>query len=282
MAFISADIYCPSVERTLAVQLYFPTDLPAAVGNKVSGVVTLLHGLGNAPANWMMYSAAPRYAADNGYILVVPQADNSFYTDPAFGTPFYTALTLELPAQLRRIFHIPEEREKNFVAGLSMGGYGAMRLALSLPERYAAVGSFSGALDMGAMLQAGRALPAFAPLLSPLFGQGMELPKEADLFALVRGVAALPAAQQPKIFQTCGLQDDDAMHILTQNHSFAALAKTLPLAAYRYLVWDGVHEWNFWDRSFAEFMSFVQGSDYAARKKQDWAAETLIQEDTTP
>ncbi|MDL2324318.1 hypothetical protein LJC61_04105 [Ruminococcaceae bacterium OttesenSCG-928-A16] len=271
MAFIKADIKCPTFGRTISTSLYFPTDLPENVGNKVKGVITLLHGITNTADDWMMYSAAPRYAADNGYILVAPSADNSFYLDNEFGTPFYTLLTQELPAQLNAIFNIPNEREKNYIAGLSMGGYGALLLGLSQPQKYAAIGSFSGALDMAAMVEAAKQMPAFASVLTPLFGPSLTMPKSADLLKLVQQVATLPSAQQPRIFQTCGLQDNDEMQILTQNQNFNKVAAALPLD-YTFKTWPGVHEWNFWDRSLAEFIGFIQNSDYAERKRRDWGA----------
>lgn len=271
MATIQANIRCPSLGRTITTRLYFPTDLPSSVGNRVKGVITLLHGYTNTGADWMEYSAAIRYAADNGYILVAPNADNSFYLNQKYGTPFYTAITEELPAQLASIFRIPTERENNYIAGLSMGGYGAMLIGLSHPERYAAIGSFSGALDMGGMLQAARANPAFRPMFAPIFGDELELTENADLFALAKKVARLPKQQQPRLFITCGDEDDDDQLILTQNQNFYSAIQNLPLE-YRYTTWPGVHEWNFWDRSLAEFIGFVQNSGYGKRKCADWAA----------
>lgn len=275
MAYIKANIRSNAFSRSIVVDLYFPTDLPEQTGNKVNGVITLLHGLGNSGDDWMMFSSACRYAADNGYILVAPSIENSFYLDPQYGTPTYTLLTQELPKQLQAIFHIPTERSKNYVAGLSMGGYGALLLGLSNPECYSAIGSFSGAVDMGIMLEATKyafssGSAPFASIFTPLFGDDLNLTPQADLFALLQNVSTLTANAQPQILQTCGLQDNDDMQILTQNINFAQFAKTLPLAKYEYKTWNGLHEWNFWDRSLAEFIGFIQNSDYAQKKKQDW------------
>lgn len=271
MAYITAEIKCPSFSRMIPVELYFPSDLPATTGNKVNGVITLLHGLGNCGKDWMMFTAACRYAADNGYILVAPSIDNSFYLNAKYGTPFYSLLTTELQTQLHTIFKIPVEREKNFIAGLSMGGYGAMLIGLSNPDKFAGIGSFSGALDMGAMLEVAKVTPSVAQLFAPIFGDDLSLTPQANLMALVKSVSALPTDKQPKIFHTCGLQDHDDMRILYQNESFHSTADDLPLANYEYKTWNGLHEWNFWDRSLVEFIGKMQNSDYADRKKQDWA-----------
>ncbi len=273
MASMTTHIRIPEINRTLTVQLYFPTDVgptskPPA---EVNGVITLLHGRSNTPEDWLMMTAAPRYAAENGYILIAPQADNSFFLNMAYGDAFYTALTEYLPAQLGAIFHIPTEREKNFIAGLSMGGYGALLFALRHPERYAACGSFSGSLAVRQMMADQTAAPELRNYAISLVGQDLQLADEWDLFALAAGVAGMPIEQQPRILCTCGRQDSEFVHIADQNAAFAKHARALNLR-HTYLEWDGDHDFAFWDRSLAEFIGFIQGSNYARGVQQGWAA----------
>ncbi|MGD9559142.1 MAG: alpha/beta hydrolase [Oscillospiraceae bacterium] len=276
MAFISAEIKIPQAALSVNTQLYFPTDLPEAVGNKVKGVITLLHGMGNSGRDWMRMTAACRYAADNGYILVAPDAGNSFYTNMRHGPPYYTVMTEWLPQQLQAIFHIPTAREINYIAGLSMGGFGAMLLGLSNPQRYAAIGSFSGALSLDVLVRALSGTAEYDAMTEAVIGSSRELPPELDIKRLLKEVAQLPAAQQPRIFCSCGLQDEEPGRVHWQNDAFYQVAKTLPLADYTYREWDGVHEWNFWDRSLAEFIGFVQNSDYGQRKRGDWKAQQQV------
>lgn len=272
MAFIQTEIKIPSLDRTIPTSLYFPTDLPAIVGNEVKGVITLLHGYTNTGTDWMMMTSAPRYAADNGYILIAPGADNSFYHDMYYGTRFFTAITQELPDQLRSIYKIPEEREKNYIAGLSMGGYGALRIGLSFPERYAAIGSFSGSMDIVSIVRASADNPYERAIFSSIFGEDLQVPEEANPFHLIKKVATLPENRRPRIFCTCGIQDADNFgNIRGQNDTFRQAVRQLPLD-YLYREWDGVHEFNFWDRSLAEFIGFIQNSDYGQRKCADWSA----------
>ena len=270
MAYIRAEIKVEEMTRTVPTSLYFPTDLPTEVGNKVKGVITLFHGLGNCPDDWMMMSAATRYAADNGYILVAPNADNSFFADMAFGSPYYTAITEYLPAKLDAIFRIPRHRELNYIAGLSMGGYGAMHVGLSNPDKYAAIGSFSGSLDAEWIMENYRDDPTLRPIMQAAFGTEMSLPKQYDTFHLAKEVAKLPKEKQPRIFCTCGKQDTSTKMYL-QNMAFKKHAQSLPLD-YTFLEWDGVHEWNFWDRSLAEFIGFIQNSNYGTCKRANWSA----------
>lgn len=278
MAYINADIKLPEAGRTVTVRLYFPTDLPSEVGNKVKGVITLLHGFSNTSNDWFLYSAACRYAADNGYILVAPNAENSFYSNMAYGSPWYAMLTEMLPAQLDKIFHIPRNRDINYIAGLSMGGYGALRIGLSHPERYAAIGSFSGVVDVAAAGEMAKTVPEVAYILSPVLGPELAVTPDIDPFALAAKVAALPKQQQPGLYITCGKQDNDANRIHDQNLHLVQHLKDLSLP-FTYEEWDGVHEWNFWDRSIAQFIGFIQNSGYGKRKIQDWnTPSTLVEQ----
>jgi putative lysine transport system ATP-binding protein len=272
MAYISSKIHIAEEAKPIRVELFFPTDLPDEVGNDIKGVITLLHGASNTGLEWVTLSAAYRYAADNGYVLVCPDAGNSFYHDMAYGASYYRIITEYLPIQLARIFRIPTERAVNHLAGLSMGGYGALRIGLLHPERYATIGAFSGCVDLGATADVASNDP-LAQLLRPVFGEGRQTPPDADLFSLAQRVAALPAEQRPRIFASCGLQDNDLFDVLGQNRRFASHARALPLD-FHYLEWEGVHEWNFWDRSLAEFIGFIQSSDYAQRKRADWSTPT--------
>ncbi len=275
MSYIQADIRLPEIARTVGVHLYFPTDVYGAKYTEVQGVITLLHGYGNNGADWMHMTAACRYAADNGYILVAPDANNSFYIDMPGGTPYYTALTELLPARLQAAFNIPAAREKNFLAGLSMGGYGAMHIGLAHPQRYAAIGSFSGALDLCMIAEAAKIIPEAAAIIRPVLGSALTVSPEQNLMHQLRQCAQLPKEHQPRLYCSCGRQDDDFTQIYTQNQNFRQLAETLPVD-YTYAEWDGVHEWNFWDRSLVEFIGFIQNSDYAKRKQADWSAPSEV------
>ena len=123
MAYIDCKLKSQILGTTVGVKLYFPTDLPADVGYTVKGVLTLLHGYTNSGDDWMQMTAAPRYAADNGLVLVMPDCGNSFYQNMMHGGAYKTFVTEELPMLLGRMFKLPARREQNFIAGLSMGGY---------------------------------------------------------------------------------------------------------------------------------------------------------------
>ncbi|MDR0400688.1 MAG: esterase family protein [Treponema sp.] len=256
MATIQASVFIPEVSRSVQVHLYFPTD-SMAENAEARGVITLLHGFSGSGDDWVQLSAAGRYAYNKGYILICPSCDNSFYNNMRYGPPWYTILTEYLPARLAQIFKIPANREINYIAGLSMGGYGALRIALRNPGRYAAAASFSGALDIKKLVGLYGDNENANSLFTGIFGDDLSIPEDADLLKLAPKAAADSRTRRLRIFITCGKQDNLEHQVYAQNQNFLEAAKDTPLDI-TYREWDGSHEWQFWDRSLAEFIDFLE------------------------
>lgn len=271
MAYVECKLKSQVLMSTVSVKLYLPCDLPNEVGNEIKGVFTLLHGFTNSGDDWVQMTAAARYAADNGLALVMPDCGNSFYQDMAFGGAYKTFITQEMPVLLGRMFRLPTARRQNFIAGLSMGGYGAVYLGLSRPDLYAGCASFSGAVDLAMMLEHPE-IPGVRQVFGPVFGSELALPAQSDLRTLARQAAALPADRQPRVLLTNGLQDLEPYAIAPQNDAVHQTLAGLGLAHYRRLQWNGVHEWNFWDRSLVYAIDDFVNPGYAAKKLADWAA----------
>ena len=129
-----------------------PTARPTAAEDGFP-VLYLLHGLSDDGTAWLRYTSIERYAAALGLAVVMPQVQRTFYADEAHGERYLTFLSEELPGIVASFFRVSGRREDTFVAGLSMGGYGALKWALHQPERFAAAASLSGALDLEAISQ---------------------------------------------------------------------------------------------------------------------------------
>ena len=102
-------------------------------------VLWLLHGAGDDGSGWLRHTAIERQATRRDLALVAPTAGMSMYEDMAHGQRYFTHIVDELPKMLRRLLPLSDRREDNFIAGLSMGGMGALKIAMRLPERYSAV-----------------------------------------------------------------------------------------------------------------------------------------------
>ena len=106
-------------------------------------VVYLLHGLEDNCTGWARYTSVERYAREKNAALVMPEVQRSFYADMDRGLPYFTFIHDELPEICRGFFGFSARREKNYMMGLSMGGYGTLKCVLQTPERYAGAATFS-------------------------------------------------------------------------------------------------------------------------------------------
>src|SRR4051812_38381310 len=175
-------------------------------GRQVAGpppVLYLLHGLSDDDTIWLRRTSIERYVAPLGLAVVMPQVHRSFYTDEAYGGRYWSFLSEELPELVGSFFRVSERREDTFVAGLSMGGYGALKWALRRPDRFAAAASLSGAVDVTG-LRTSRVREEDPRLFPRVFGDRPIAGTPDDLLALV--AQADPAAL-PALWVGCGTED---------------------------------------------------------------------------
>ena len=151
MALLRCDFFSETLGLSTSMTVILPQQTSGQIGMTGATaaeipVLYLLHGLSDDDTIWSRRTSIERYVAPLGLAVVMPQVHQSFYSDEVHGLPFWTFLTEELPALVSGFFHVSTRREDTFVAGLSMGGYGAMKWALRQPDRFAAAASLSGAL----------------------------------------------------------------------------------------------------------------------------------------
>lgn len=205
-------------------------------------VLWLLHGLSGDHTSWMRNTSMERYAKEHGLAVVMPSADRSWYTDTAYGANYFTFIAKELPEHCRRVFQgFDDKRENNLVAGLSMGGYGALKLALTYPEQYSACISLSGSLDI---TRKGR--PCNLEEWRSIFGFGLSDPLELegsahDLFALAEKNQK-EGARFPELYLWCGQEDS----LIAVNRRFDAHLTELGVA-HTFRESEGDHSWRWWD-----------------------------------
>lgn len=164
MAHLRCDFFSESLSHSTSMTVLLPqrtTTRIGMAGHPADGpppVLYLLHGLSDDDTIWLRRTSIERYAAPLGLAVVMPQAQRGFYTDQAYGGRYWTFLTAALPGLLCSLFRVSVRREDTFVAGLSMGGYGAFTWALRQPDRFAAAANLSGAVDITG-LRTGRQRP---------------------------------------------------------------------------------------------------------------------------
>jgi putative tributyrin esterase len=209
-------------------------------------VLYLLHGLTDDDTAWTRYTSIERYAAARGLAVVMPQVHRSFYADETHGSRFFTFLSEELPSVVSSFFRVSTRREDTFVAGLSMGGYGAFKWALREPGRFAAAASLSGALDVAGM-QREDDRPHMVEILGRVFDRPLT-GTDDDLLHLL----AAKRGGLPKLMLRCGTGD----HLLTANERFVAACREHDVdldAGFG----PGAHEWGYWDTEIQTVLDWL-------------------------
>lgn len=257
MAFIQCNLRSFSLEMETAVNLILPQDRLREQGGP-GKTLFLLHGLAGNASVWSRFTSVERYALDHNVAVVIPEVNRSFYTDMVYGGDYYTYVSKELPELCRSLFRLSLRREDTYIAGLSMGGYGALKIGLRNPAQFAGCASFSGVLDIRDRVLAEDLDETMAREMVAILGPDRRVKPEDDLFAITRELAELPRAMQPRIFTTCG--QSDFLH--DHNLRYRALAESLGLD-FRYEEWPGAHTWDFWDRSIQLMMEYFFGGTFS-------------------
>ena len=216
-------------------------------------VLYLLHGLSDDASAWQRYTSIETVAAGYGLVVVMPSAGRSLYVDQPNGQMYFTYLVEELPRYLADVFGLEPRREDTFIAGNSMGGYGAVKAALLHPENYAAAASFSGVLSFGVFTL----IPADDPRRAEftlLLGDLEKLAgSEHDpMVWLERG--AKDPSRLPRLFISTGRQED----IYPLSGMFHAACQKLGIQS-DYFEEDGAHDWFLWDGQIRRFLAAVLG-----------------------
>jgi len=252
---LAADFYSESLGMGTAITVLLPQRSDGQIGlaertRTRTPVLYLLHGLSDDDTIWTRRTAIERYAARRGVAVVMPQAARSFYTDEVYGNRYWTYLSEELPALVNASFGVSDARADTFVAGLSMGGYGAMKWALRQPWRFAAAAALSGSLDI-AKPEREAAVP---DLFRTIWGEGRRPANTDDDLLTLLGkadVAALPA-----LWVGCGTDD----FLLPDTHRFlhAAHERGVPVASE---FPPGGHEWELWDAQIERVLDWLPLAD---------------------
>ena len=214
----------------------------------------LLHGLKGDHKSWMRYTAIERYAAKYGIAVVMPAVARSWYTDTEYGMKYFTFITEEVPSVFRSYFKgASDKRADNYIGGLSMGGYGAVKTALTFPEKYAGVISLSGSLDI---TRRGRPydLDEWRSIFDFDMKDAIELEgSDEDLFFLLKKCVE-NKCEIPSAYIWCGTEDS----LLPANERFSAALSENGIK-HVFKKSEGDHSWKWWDMHIASALEEMLG-----------------------
>lgn len=258
MAFIQCDFYSEVLGLSTSMNVILPQNTNSQIGmeNKASGekypVLYLLHGLSDDHTIWQRRTSIERYVAPLGIAVIMPAVHRSFYTDMANGYRYWTYISEEVPSIARQFFPISNLRKDNFVAGLSMGGYGAFKMALRNPNKFAAAASLSGAVDIAARVEEVPEDETMFEDFKLIYGDLKDVrDSDNDLLYLVKELQSLNV-DLPRLYQCCGTED----FLYQDNIRFRDFCKEQGIEL-TYEEEPGEHEWGYWDKKIQRVLEWI-------------------------
>lgn len=257
MALCQCDFFAESLGLCTSMYVILPQAArgqigqPGVAGNGPHKTLWLLHGMSDDHSIWLRRTSLERYVASLGIAVVMPRVERSFYTNMYHGARYWDFISEELPALARSFFPLSAEREDNFVAGLSMGGYGAFKLALGCPDKFAVGASLSGALLIPKRLEhlpddrSAEWLRIFGP---PETVEG----SENDLVKLATDLVNSDGPR-PRLYQWCGTDD----FLYPQHTEFQQVAAEIGLEVTTE-EGPGGHSWDRWDRQIQRVLEWLE------------------------
>jgi putative tributyrin esterase len=260
MAFVQIELFSETLGLADTVHVLVPQRLKRKQGHFSQSfrqpypVLYLLHGGSDNHTSWMRRTSLERYVEELGIVVVMPSVQYSFYADQKHGFPYFAYLSEELPDIIRDLFPVSPLREDTFAAGLSMGGYGAFKLGIRCPDRFAAVASLSGSLDqrdrLGPAPSIGNQMMLNMARLT--FGSTEQYEQSQNDLAWVLEQHLAAGTELPSFYMACGTKD---FNYEINNDFYSQFASRVNLE-YEVAPERG-HEWSFWDEYIQRVLEWL-------------------------
>ena len=253
MAFIHLNYFSNELKTNTDINIIIPTptsgeymygkDIGYFQEGKLFQVLYLLHGTYGDYSEWCRQTSIERYAQKYKLAVVMPSCANSYYYDMHDGPNYFTFLTEELPCYLSNLFPFSQKREDNFIAGLSMGGYGAWLAAISKPLLFAAAANLSGDPDLSNNLKNTIAKEGPWPFSSIFKDCDPEYfcSSENNLFNILQDQLD-QKVELPRLFHSVGTEDNYFKRTQSALEKISDMGVEITCENF-----PGIHDWDYWD-----------------------------------
>ena len=239
MSFCTINWFSNSIGKMVQTNVILPE-----VGKPPFATFYLLHGLSDDYSAWHRRTRIEMYVANLPMIVVMPDGYRGFYTKNEQGPDYFKYMTEDLPSFIERNFPAKKARGARCVGGLSMGGYGALRMALGRPDLFASANSHSGAMLAGSSSKTSLDQQE----MRRIFGAN---PKGTDHDLIHLAAKAQKAGQLPKMLIDCGTED----FLLEHNRTYHQELTKLKID-HEYREFPGSHSWDYWDEHVRDAIAF--------------------------
>ena len=239
------------VNATLPYNVILPADYDASRTTRYP-VLYLLHGLDGHYSDWVSRTNLADYASDYSLIIVTPEGNDGWYVDSATVTTdkYESYILKELLPDVDERYRTIQARYGRAIAGLSMGGYGAIKFGLKSPQTFVFAASLSGAFGVTRFTE--KDIPNNWQDSIKLFGPvGSETRKANDLFDLIRNLPSDRIRFLPYFYFDCGTEDSTLIFPYNRELSALMYEKKIP---HEYREMPGDHSWGYWDRQVQEVL----------------------------
>ena len=263
MAFLQVNLYSKTLNMDTKIWVIMPQTmqgigLPGSEGQEEYSVLWLLHGRSDDCSIWMRRTSIERYAAPLGLMVVMPKVSYSRYMNMAYGPRYYDYVAEELPEFCGQLFpKMSRKRQKNYIAGLSMGGGGAMWIGLHNPDKFGTICMLStgGVVPLeGLWRQKSGSDQSYRKCNEDVYGVSDSdslKGTEYDILKLIQDTAKRETVL-PRVYHAMGTEDIRYPVAMKIKETF----QQIPGNPYQYEYHEGPgsHEWIFWDHWIEEFL----------------------------
>ncbi len=261
MALIQVNFLSKTLGRTVPMNVILPVDKFTFPGmpvreDKPFKTLYLLHGVLGNYTDWVSGTNIQRWAEEKDLVVVMPSGDNAFYVDnPNVNNYYGEFIGKELVEITRKMFHLSDKREDTYIAGLSMGGYGAIRNGLKYHDTFGCIAGLSGALITDGIDKRTNDSPIFFEKRSYAEGCFGDLDKVAESDMNPKWLVKKLVEENvniPEIYIACGEED----FLLNANREYRDFLKNLGLEI-TYEEGPGGHDWDFWNRYIKRVLEWL-------------------------
>ena len=247
MSLIRMNFFSRALDMFTPVNVILPLPRAAAAEVRELPALYLFHGMGDDHTSWLRKTAVERYALEAGLAVIMPDGALSCYENMAHGARYWDYMADELPRVMRETFPLSADREKNFIAGCSMGGFGALKMGFAEPEKWSAIGILSAA-----HMEYRPDSPRVQENLWRVYGGDIDACDEKIVRDVTRDNESGPAL---RVWHACGDRDRLRENALKSRAFFEALPEGN--IHYHFEELPGRHDWTLWDAMAARFIQWL-------------------------